>query len=408
MSLVNAKGGFNVVMRVTQNSSNEVTCMLKVPFLKKAEKWSLQLTDFYINKTPPINLDLEAQLEIHPYGINPLNTHYDPSDYVFTPQNCLTVCEFVHQLQDFFRRFSYRFWRVGMAGILAGSVSAEQTARFLTNLQRGNTAVNYTKRNFIHTGGVFVDEGWNVDLPQVANQPVLKSYPIICQCHLTNELRIQIQLQPAFLANFYIRISDGLQRRLQFGGKDLFFLQAGAAANVVNDRTTAQILADGSTAVLFDNLGVPIPLIAARFVPNAAKAFQSGFSIQNLDERLSLDVTSVFPSSRKISVVDGIENHEYLLVRFDLANFKTFASTSKQNNDRMLQSTEVHETFAVGLENLTRHNPDYEANYLLPGQIQQVTLKLTTRYMENGVIKYEPTDMHDGFFHTRLLFSKKV
>ncbi len=92
-----------------------MTCTLKKP-LKKSEQWVLQLTNMFINKSPTINLDKEAQLEIHSLSGQPLATHFSASDLIFIPQNTYTVCEYVTQLQRFFSKFSYRFWRVGRNG----------------------------------------------------------------------------------------------------------------------------------------------------------------------------------------------------------------------------------------------------------------------------------------------------
>ena len=403
MSVVNLKGGFNVSMRVTQNSSNEVTCMLKKPFLKKASNWSLQITDFHTNKTPQINLELKEQLRIVPLGAGVMNLpqnapYYAETDYIFTPVNCYTVCEWVTQLQEFFRRFSYRFWHVGINGVMG--MTPAQTARVKTAARRADTAINISKHNFVNDPTAlmqptFIDVGF-----AAVEADGTKRYPTICSAAVTNDLRVTIILQPVFLANFYIRVSAGTHRRLQFPGIDLFFLQAGAVANPVNDVITP--------AALFNPDGTMIAQVAARGVPTAGKEVHTGNSIQELDERVSLDLESVFPASRKISVQQGEEVHEYILARFDLNNFKTFEATTRQDESRMSDGVEITESFQAGLENLTRFNPDYEANYLLPGSIQQVTLRLWTRYMEAGVIRRVATDMNDGYFHARLLFAKKV
>ena len=65
MSIANQKGGFNVTLRVTQNSSSESLCVLQKPLLKKAENWSLQVTDLFVNSTPPLNRQMGEQFRIH-------------------------------------------------------------------------------------------------------------------------------------------------------------------------------------------------------------------------------------------------------------------------------------------------------------------------------------------------------
>ena len=106
MSLANIKGGFSKTLKITQNNSNEAICMLKEPFLKSAENWSIQVTDFFINKTPLINPEIgQEQLRFHPYFAFDMSTIYREQDYIFKPVNCYTVCEYFIQLQDFFKRF---------------------------------------------------------------------------------------------------------------------------------------------------------------------------------------------------------------------------------------------------------------------------------------------------------------
>ena len=398
MSIVNLKGGFHVSLRVEQSGSSQVTCMLKNVFLKDAQKWSMQLTDFFMNKASPIQRDLTNQLEIHSLNAGNMNTHYSPSDYIFEAKNCFTVCEYVLQLQEFFNRFSFRFWKVGVDNILPGTLSPAQAGNMLPSLingvnhTRANSPVNYTKRNFVKTGpgaNDWTDQGYGAIVNDV------EIYPRICSVSLTNEMKLEFLFTRHFLSQFYVSISDSLKDILEFPSNHLFFIQDGGAPNPANDTI--------SPADLPDQL-----VINARNVATVSKVFVTGYSISALDTRLSLDVSSVFPASRKLSIENGKEKHEYLLARFDLTNEKLFESTSRQNEDGMLTGTEVSETFSSGLANLTRGNMDYEANYLLPGQIQQITLHLWTRYMEDGKIQYYPAKLDDGYFHTRMLFSKKV
>ena len=145
MSLANQKGGFNVTLRVEQTSNNESMCVLEKPLLKKAENWSLQVTDMLVNKTPVLNRQLTEQLRIVPFEAN-LPDGFRPSDYIFTPQKCYTVCEYVVQLQIFFHKFSFLFWKYGLVGVrgipdlLQIFIDAEDIA---------TTGVNYTRSNIV-------------------------------------------------------------------------------------------------------------------------------------------------------------------------------------------------------------------------------------------------------------------
>ena len=74
-----------------------------------------------------------------------------------------------------------------------------------------------------------------------------------------------------------------------------------------------------------------------------------------------------------------------------------------------LQNVNVmKEVLKIGLEDLTNSNPDYTSIFLLPGKIRHVNIKLVTRYMSEGKIVEVPTDMKDGTWVLKLLFSKKA
>ena len=103
MSIANQKGGFNVTLRVTQNSSSESLCVLQKPLLKKAENWSLQVTDLFVNSTPPLNRQMGEQFRIRAFDAGGLSAGYRPDDYIFTPKRCYTIMQYVFQLQEFFK-----------------------------------------------------------------------------------------------------------------------------------------------------------------------------------------------------------------------------------------------------------------------------------------------------------------
>ena len=385
MSVVNHKGGFFATMRIQQNSRSEALCMLEKPFLKKAENFALQITDFFINKPPILNRDLGGQLRIRPFGAD-LSDGYREDDYLFTPQNCYTVCEYAVQLQEFFNKFSFLFWKYGVANAI-GTTNAQDNLFIETAEDIAHTGVNYVQKNIVPNiinpeEAPTVDEGY-IGLPK------------ICSCSLRSDLKIQIKLEPIFCANFFIECMDNFRTRLGFP-QYLFTISTLLGDDIV------------APARLYAAEGVFIEEVDDRLAPDNAITFFSDYSIRELDDRLSLDVVCTFPASRKISVIDGKETHEYLLARFDLSNYKRFESVSYQDNERMHDGTQITETYQAGIENLTRGNPDYESNLLLPGSVHQVHLMLYTRYLERGKIERVKTDMQDGFWHTRLLFSKKV
>ena len=400
MSIANQKGGFSTTLRVEQNNSNEAMCMLDKPLLKKSENWSLQLTDFFINKTQPLNLALGQQLIIVPFAQEGFSDGWKDSDYTFTPIKCYTVAEYAMQLQTFFHRFSFLFWKFGVnldaqgANITKGLTPAEIQLLITANFD--DNTVNYVKSNIVG-----VEEGF-INLPE------------ICRCFIDNHLKFNIRLQPIFLLNFFIDCSDEFTSRLGMPS----FIYAVPAVVPAPDPDPGVNISIGT--VMFDYVA---PVQANGYPQFSAEVllaygagqqvlqvidFPSEFTIRELDDRLSLDVVCTFPSSRKIVVLNGVEEHEFLLARFDLSSYKEFEGVTTQNFYRMLETTEFSETFQAGLENLTRSNPNFESNLLLPGSIQQIHLMLYTRYLEDNEIKTVKTDMNDGFFHIRMLFSKKI
>ena len=394
MSIANQKGGFNVILTVAQNNSNESLCILQKPLLKKAQNWSLQITDLFINKTPALNRELDEQLRIVPYDDGGFSAGYLPKDYIFTPINCYTIMEYVVQLQKFFDRFSFIFWKYGI-GEVQGT-TPEQDAAFITGADIANKPVNYTKNNF-------VPDQFNPDLDIINDDPVQEGYlnfQKICKASLNTDLRLLITMEPTFLANFRIVCQEHFATRLGFP-QIIYYITIDAQEDHFAGKQVV-----GGEAELYGDLDAFT--IQARELPPTNYTYESDFTVRELDDRLSLDVISTFPASQKIYVIDGKEQGEYILARFDLSDYKYFETVATHDDDSLSQAVTINETYEAGLENMTRGNPDYESNMLLSGSLQQIHLILRTRYRTRGVIETVPTDMKDGFWHARLLFSKKV
>lgn len=384
MSLANQKGGFNVTMRVTQNSSNESLCILQKPILKKAENWSLQVTDLFLNKTPPLNRQLGEQFRIVPLVGN-FNAGFRLDDYVFIPKNCFTIMEYVVQMQDFFNKFSFLFWRYGHPNLIG--TPADQQDEFITAENRATTVVNYTKWNYavFDADGEMVNEGYGNEIR-------------ICVCTLNTKMGVDIMLSGQFLSDFFIDCQEHFSSRLGFPS----FIFAVDDIHPPDELFQALAVPAGETYPPF------IPEVAGRGEQLNERVFESEYTVRELDDRLSIDLVSTFPASRKIHVLDGIEEHEYILARFDMSNLKDFENHTFSDDDIMSTKIKITETYEAGIENLTRGNADYASNLLLPGSLQQVHLMLFTRYLEHGKIIRVKTDVEDGFWHARILFSKKV
>ena len=107
MSIVNTKGGFFKKLKVCRNGHNESRCVLKEGFLKKTENYSMQLTNFIINKLPEIFYEPNVPfLEIHQHSgfdallnVDNWQAHFTEETRIFIPKKCYTVTELITQLE---------------------------------------------------------------------------------------------------------------------------------------------------------------------------------------------------------------------------------------------------------------------------------------------------------------------
>jgi hypothetical protein len=127
-------------------------------------------------------------------------------------------------------------------------------------------------------------------------------------------------------------------------------------------------------------------------------------NINALDTRMSLDITSTIGVDSKNMVLNGVERIRKLIGRFSLreAN-KTF---SERGSDG---SVTLSEYVNVGLEDLTRGNPNTQTANLQTGEVYVVNTFIETRYLENRGIFIIPTVFDpSGFFYLELLFTKRL
>ncbi len=108
-----------------------------------------------------------------------------------------------------------------------------------------------------------------------------------------------------------------------------------------------------------------------------------------------------------ISSFNNREEREYILARFAIADYEKNTSEVIISENRLQNINAIKEVLKIGLVDMTRNNPDYTSIYLLPGKIRHVNIKLMTRYMSEGKVVRVPTDMQDGTWVLKLLFSKK-
>ena len=374
MSLANQQGGHIVSMRITRNSSNESTTTLKKPFLKDASKWSCQMTDCFVNRSSPILGELldgqTAHFTIVPHLLNPPT--FVPDNLEFRPYKCRSVLDYYEQLNTFCSKFSYIYSR--------GKQIIEALPAFagLYNLPF-TTPINYLEHDFLGGGILAADVGYS----SFDEKPL--------RAALTGGLKLEFLASIEFCEFFYITVHPRIQTLLGFA-PNLF------SVNIANFL---------GLVIVYDDLTQPLPAPALNILPPLQAArFPSVSSIKQLDERSSLDLWVSFPISNRIEVLNGIESHEHLLGRFDLTDVQEFVGTTF----RVGGKRKLAEKFQSGMENLTRNNPDYEANHLLPGQIQFVNIRIRTRYFDRITKQFTnyDSDFEDAMWHLRLLFCKKT
>ena len=397
MTTVNQKGGFTKRISILRNHDDESTTMLKTVFLKKTQNYVLQLTDFFTNLATPINLDSGVLFAIRrlPHLANqtdppPFPNHYRQRDYEFTGK-FHSAMVFVQQLQRFFHKFGYIFYNYGIPNLTGFRTVLEQQvfefdSNIINNAQIPTTNLNFTSDFMMPVNGVQTNVGWSQSLNE-GN---------FVNASITSDNRLSFTLDPIFFSNFYIEVSPIMQGR--FGLPPQIFCVSDLAGNITTH----------DNSILFTNADVFIDETTNRYNPLTEFRMTSQFSLDELDDRLSLDVICTFPNSNKISVLNGQEEHEYVLGRFVLNDYKKFETVMESDSDGITGKITIRENMFAGLENLTRGNANMATNFLLPGEIQLIKLKLMLRYFLNGKIISKSPDVGNAYWYLTLLFSKKV
>ena len=413
MSFVNEKGGFSKKLAILQNDSSESTTVLRHAFLKKAENYSLQIQDFFLNKMPEIH-EYEADADIEIFQYEAYNGNWDGVDErfrKFTARKCYSVIEYIRQLQEFFHRFSNLILTLGYRTRVGGGDTKYMPgfpASLVTRIYGADPGVTlpiYRQQNVNFTksyawndfnNGVYIQRGFGEVIHY--DEPTEYDYRggHIVSASLNTNKKIVIQFTKAFAFNFYLKLSDSFVRRTAF---DQYLFKAWIPAIIPEN--TQLFLPDGVT-FSFD--------LNNRVIPPASFQFGSINTIDSLDERVSIDIVSVFPTSSKIESLDETESHEILLGRFPLKESISFRNTEKSDVSGSVNQSEISEIFVSGMRNLTSHNPYFESNHFLNGDIRQIIIQLYTRYWNRETKKFRrvQTDCQDACWILNLLFSKKL
>jgi hypothetical protein len=140
-------------------------------------------------------------------------------------------------------------------------------------------------------------------------------------------------------------------------------------------------------------------------------AFVSSQTLFNCDTRQYLDVTFSAPHIAQICVLNGAEQHKKILARFPLKDFLDTEHITFNDYD----TYGVRETINLGLEDLTKGNPDAHTMLLLPGEVAHANVQVETTYLQWDVPKSKyvflslPTDFGThGFWSLKLILAKKI
>ena len=348
MTTANARGGWLKTLEINRDGSASSDTVLKDTFLKKAEGYVCQVSRFIVNNTPRLNLIDEVMIEV-------LRRGQAPGDTVgtvlptggqpeFQPSAYRTYLELARKMEQYCVALNDHF---GQPSI---EFQLRSNGTFQLKLYRGFTSVYYLKigkETQKFTGlpeYIFVTTDGNVTYTQ----------------------------------------RDGVQRL--FNVNDADHLAARIAA------------------------GQAISFNAQMFNHAVAedRQFTSGRPMSAFDHRLSLDVVAYWPISNIISFLDGKESHEFVFARFPVSDYLEIHNKTVVVGGDLRRSHIIQETVNLGIEDLCRNNPNTVSNYLLPGELRHCNFRLETRYIADGVITRVPTDMDEGFWSLKLLFSKKM
>lgn len=376
MSVANSKGGYVKTLEVSRDNSNRSVTMLKDEFLQKTENYTLNVMNFITNTAPPLNTIDEVMFEVFARGdtgetiaqaVAREPAFLTPTNRSFTPAPYRTWMELARQIDNYFKRFTVAFLQLY-------ANQGEDTAYTSFYIKDSGLIKVRLSKEFC---------GGDVE-SSFANQGLYKG--------------------------LYIKVGPATQIKL---GLPPYLFQIMGVGDVLYNHTTHpnELLADNGAGVLVFSAHQQIFGPLNQFDEENMFNFLSAFPISNMDERLSLDVYSTFPTNSKISTYDGKEEHEFLLFRFpfiDQHKFTSEISFSYFDNDEMFdEENVVEQNLDVGLTDYCANETETIHQLLLPGTIHGVNLKLMVRYLRDTTVVEKDIDFANGFWYLRLLFVKK-
>ena len=376
----NLRGSFMKTIQISRDGSSKSNTMLKATFLKNTQNYVCQMTRFITNITPPLNIDDEIMFEILPRGAEGAqlaNTNF-PAYWKdewrqFRPRPYYSVTELAVQIRKFFHKFGFLVRKIGSATI-QGEIDPNDI---------GDATFPFVPYSLapVH-GGNFINTGYTA-LPDQGR---------IINFRLLPDGRFVLEPTPEFSSHFYIRVGEVAQKKTGFP-EYLFITETIYGVHTAHN---------GLEYLFEDGAFTEDHVVVETYI------FETLYAMNNFDDRLTLDVVLTIPLSNSITVIDGTEEHEFIVSRFHLSDYKRFDTSTTLLEGRVSSQITIEEDINVGLEDLARSNPNQSTIYMLPGDIRQISIQLYTRYYSEGRITRIETNMDQGFWSTKLLFTKKM
>ena len=362
-TISNSKNSFLKRLEILQTGSHKSECTLESEFLTKPENYTLQIEHLLVDITPTINLIEGSYLEVlrRPTYDETVSGNYNalltPATMPavvnkdFAPVNPKTVLDVLTQLHVF-TKLHYG---------LDVKLNTDLSIKFTLEVDFGDAY--YLKLN-----------------PQFATLMELPEY-----IYAFNR-RNRVDAVWTDYDTEYVVSAFGMPNRLFYTFEDVNNYNDVELGYYwyFNDQT------DEYTVLAWSIQSVP---------GQGPSAVESAQTVRSLDQRLSYEVTCTFSSDSKVDILNMYESRKRLIARFPIGDsIETYADAQT-----------VSEQVNVGIEDLTRRNPNTQTLNLHNGEILIVNTMIEVRYLQGKVIKVVPADFGEsGFFSMMLLFSKRI
>ena len=407
--LVNDKGGtehrVNLVKRGTGTYQHN---MLKSVLVKKAENYHLQCDRYVTNDLPPISQAEKVLITILTRGDHgtPYPRLYDHTNYgeqSLSLRSQFKISGFdkggghviystaglVHEICRFFKDFNFE---LNMQGANYSNFEDEDDEGAINE---ENWVAQHYEYNNLHSPGNEIDRNTVEDYITAGIDSVG---------------RLQLNISSQFWCNYYIKFDDVFAKIIGF---PQFLYAADIGGNIqVSNRTNDA--GEYNMVALYSP--PPNPLFSLDTTVEEGRNVKSTKSLFNFDDRLSFDLEVSLPLSMSIDILNGSENHTYVLSRFQITDYKHTTTRTKSKNGYLL-SEGIFQDNLVGRIDLVRDEPNSHVSQLINGKIQAMNVRVILRYRKyevvNDVLQFtiesRPIEMDAfGFYDILTQFNKRL